>query len=154
MVFAKLNVQAFLRSPFLPLTAMHKKIWAILIFISVLLIVSAPVNTNAQTSNPLFTDENIVIGSLVTIHAAQMTYGAVYGNGNYATTLEALRRAELIDPILASNNVPTSDVKDCPSGQTKCDYAPHKTQCCLAGERCIANVGCRCFNLKNGNKCF
>lgn len=32
----------------------------------------------------------------------------------------------------------------CPSGQTECTYLPGKTQCCLAGEMCIANVGCRC----------
>lgn len=49
----------------------------------------------------------------------------------------------VIDPILATTeNV--SAVQDCPSGQTECTYAPHKTQCCLAGERCIQNVGCRC----------
>ncbi|CAF3312408.1 unnamed protein product [Rotaria sp. Silwood2] len=60
----------------------------------------------------------------------------------------------VIDPILASNGVAPSKVKDCPSGQTECDYAPHKSQCCLAGERCIKNVGCRCFNLKLGNKCL
>jgi len=60
----------------------------------------------------------------------------------------------VIDPILASNNVVPSEIKDCPSGQVECKYSPGKTQCCLAGERCIQNVGCRCFNLKNGNKCF
>jgi len=55
----------------------------------------------------------------------------------------------VIDPILAT----VESVKTCPAGQAECDYAPHKSQCCLAGERCIKNVGCRCFNLKNGNKC-
>ncbi|CAF3126390.1 unnamed protein product [Rotaria sp. Silwood2] len=59
----------------------------------------------------------------------------------------------VIDPILASNEKVSSQIKDCPPSQKECDYAPHKTQCCLAGERCIPNVGCRCFNLKNGNKC-
>ncbi|MFN0277388.1 MAG: hypothetical protein ACKVRN_02185 [Pyrinomonadaceae bacterium] len=53
-------------------------------------------------STSLLTDEHIVIRSLVTIHAAQMTYASTYGNGNYAATLEALRQAELIDPVLAS----------------------------------------------------
>jgi hypothetical protein len=60
----------------------------------------------------------------------------------------------VIDPILASNGIDTSAIKDCPSGQITCAYAPHKTQCCTPGERCIQNVGCRCFNLKNGNKCL
>jgi len=59
----------------------------------------------------------------------------------------------VIDPILAMSEPVSSQIKDCPAGQTECTYAPHKTQCCLAGERCIKNVGCRCFNLKNGNKC-
>jgi len=57
----------------------------------------------------------------------------------------------VIDPILAT--VESVPIKDCPAGQKSCTYAPHKTQCCLAGESCIPNVGCRCFNLKNGNKC-
>ncbi len=59
----------------------------------------------------------------------------------------------VIDPILASNEQVSSQIKDCPAGQKECTYAPHKTQCCLAGESCIPNVGCRCFNLKNGNRC-
>ncbi|CAF1339484.1 unnamed protein product [Adineta steineri] len=59
----------------------------------------------------------------------------------------------VIDPILASNENVSSQIKDCPPNQKTCQYAPHKTQCCLAGENCIPNVGCRCFNLKNGNKC-
>jgi len=41
---------------------------------------------------------------------------------------------------------------DCPTGQAKCEYLPHKTQCCLQGEKCIPNVGCRCFNL-HGKSC-
>ncbi|CAF1460582.1 unnamed protein product [Rotaria sordida] len=60
----------------------------------------------------------------------------------------------VIDPILASNEKVSSQIKDCPPDQKQCAYAPHKTQCCLAGERCIPNVGCRCFNFKNGNKCI
>ncbi|CAF3403679.1 unnamed protein product [Rotaria sp. Silwood1] len=59
----------------------------------------------------------------------------------------------VIDPILASNKKVSSQIKDCPPNQKKCTYAPHKTQCCLVGESCIPNVGCRCFNFKNGNKC-
>ena len=59
----------------------------------------------------------------------------------------------VIDPILAANEESASPVQTCPSGQKQCDYAPRKSQCCLAGERCIPNAGCRCFNLKNGNRC-
>lgn len=32
----------------------------------------------------------------------------------------------------------------CPPKQTLCNYAPKKFECCLAGENCIPNVGCRC----------
>jgi len=32
----------------------------------------------------------------------------------------------------------------CPNGQTLCVYAKGKSECCLAGESCIPNVGCRC----------
>jgi hypothetical protein len=35
-------------------------------------------------------------------------------------------------------------VGDCPAGQFACTYKPGKTQCCLNGEHCIPNVGCRC----------
>jgi hypothetical protein len=33
----------------------------------------------------------------------------------------------------------------CPSGETFCQYTPDKFECCLAGENCIPNVGCRCL---------
>ena len=81
---------------------MYKNIPTILIVFLVLIFVPNTLTTNAQTSSSQIADENIVIRSLLTIHGAQMTYASTYGNGNYATTLEALRHAELIDPILAS----------------------------------------------------
>jgi protein-disulfide isomerase len=59
----------------------------------------------------------------------------------------------VIDPILASNEKSSSEIQDCPAGEMQCAYAPKKAECCLSGERCIPNVGCRCFNLKNGNRC-
>ena len=59
----------------------------------------------------------------------------------------------VIDPILAANKKISSHVMGCPPSQKQCNYAPHKSECCLAGENCIPNVGCRCFNLKNGNRC-
>ena len=33
----------------------------------------------------------------------------------------------------------------CPSTEKVCDYAPHESECCLIGESCIPNVGCRCL---------
>jgi len=34
----------------------------------------------------------------------------------------------------------------CPSGETFCQYTPDKSECCLNGENCIPNVGCRCMS--------
>lgn len=59
----------------------------------------------------------------------------------------------IIDPILASNVETKFDYHDCRTGEELCTYSPGKSECCLAGERCIPNVGCRCFNLRNGNQC-
>ncbi len=101
-VSAKLYLQALLALLVLYSNNMRKKTSAILILFSSLLIASAAINANAQTSTSQFTDEKSVIGSLRAIHGAQMTYAATYGNGHYAATLEALRLAELIDPVLAS----------------------------------------------------
>ena len=33
----------------------------------------------------------------------------------------------------------------CVNNQTVCDYSPNKFECCLTGEECIPNVGCRCL---------
>jgi len=38
----------------------------------------------------------------------------------------------------------THTPNDCPPGQFPCTYKAGKTQCCLNGEHCIPNVGCRC----------
>jgi len=38
----------------------------------------------------------------------------------------------------------------CPDGESVCNYAPDKMECCLAGENCIPNVGCRCVNKAAG----
>ena len=81
---------------------MRNKTSTTLIFLSVLLIVSSALNTPSQTTNSLFKHEKLVIRSLKTIHGAQMTYSATNGNGQYAVTLEALRRAGFIDSVLAS----------------------------------------------------
>jgi hypothetical protein len=41
--------------------------------------------------------------------------------------------------LSVGDNPPT-----CKVNQTICNYSPNKYQCCLAGEMCIPNVGCRC----------
>jgi len=45
------------------------------------------------------------------------------------------------------NKYPSVFLSDpsCPSGQTYCQYTPTKYECCLPGENCIPNVGCRCL---------
>ncbi|KJE93977.1 hypothetical protein CAOG_04686 [Capsaspora owczarzaki ATCC 30864] len=35
-------------------------------------------------------------------------------------------------------------VTDCPAGEIVCNFLPGQSQCCLAGENCVPNVGCRC----------
>lgn len=60
----------------------------------------------------------------------------------------------VVDPLLATNeqiDAPTNTT--CKPDQKPCEFLPGKIQCCLPGENCIQNVGCRCFNLRNGNKC-
>lgn len=47
---------------------------------------------------------------------------------------------QLLDPFFATTMLATT----CPAGQKQCEYLPGKTECCLGGESCIPNVGCRC----------
>lgn len=49
------------------------------------------------------------------------------------------RAAKKVPVVQFANGVAT-----CPAGDVLCTYMPGKTQCCLAGEMCIPNVGCRC----------
>jgi len=49
------------------------------------------------------------------------------------------------DTVLVSHPSPFTNTT-CPSGESVCNYAPDKTECCLAGENCIPNVGCRCLH--------
>jgi len=60
----------------------------------------------------------------------------------------------MIDPLLSGVMSDRSTVTHkhvsmkqaaCPSGETFCQYTPTKSECCLAGENCIPNVGCRCL---------
>ncbi|XP_072047332.1 uncharacterized protein [Amphiura filiformis] len=53
---------------------------------------------------------------------------------------------QVIDPLLGYDNkkYKSFNQMSCPSGQSECQYLPGKTACCLAGEHCIPNVGCRC----------
>ncbi|MDM7921368.1 MAG: hypothetical protein QUS14_03630, partial [Pyrinomonadaceae bacterium] len=56
----------------------------------------------AYSQTPRVFQEPFVLRSLGKVHAAQITYSAVYGNGQFAPTLEALRNVEMIDAALAS----------------------------------------------------
>jgi len=53
---------------------------------------------------------------------------------------------QVLDPLLGRSSPRARHMKlnDCPAGQQLCNYSPNKFQCCLPGERCIKNVGCRC----------
>jgi len=47
-------------------------------------------------------------------------------------------------PSFGRPNERVLPLSNCPSGKIECDYLPGKYQCCLTGERCVPNVGCRC----------
>jgi hypothetical protein len=57
---------------------------------------------DAFAQSPRVFREHLVLRSLGTVSAAQATYSAVYGNGQYAPTLEALHNVGMIDVALAS----------------------------------------------------
>ncbi len=57
----------------------------------------------SAAGSPFRVSERFVLRSVRTIHAAEMTYGATYGNGNYGA-LSALGQAHLIDVALATGN--------------------------------------------------
>jgi len=55
----------------------------------------------------------------------------------------------ILDPLLTPFDdsafvEKSSTAATCPAGQVSCEYLPGTSQCCLAGENCIKNVGCRC----------
>lgn len=52
---------------------------------------------------PYIQNERFAIRALRTIHSAEVTYSAVYGNGNYGS-LDNLRQANFIDSTLASGD--------------------------------------------------
>lgn len=49
-------------------------------------------------------------------------------------------------PIVYSTN------QTCPTGEQVCNYSPDQYMCCLSGEKCIPNVGCRCASKRSGHK--
>ncbi|XP_033628931.1 uncharacterized protein LOC117291388 [Asterias rubens] len=51
--------------------------------------------------------------------------------------------SKVINPLL-KNQEYSSPKKSCPAGEERCEYLPGKIECCLSGEACIPNVGCRC----------
>lgn len=56
---------------------------------------------SGQTNDSRYFHEKLVVKALMDINAAQATYSAVFGNGNYGTNLD-LRDTGLIDEVLAS----------------------------------------------------
>jgi hypothetical protein len=68
-----------------------------LVIISLFLIINAPAN------NPRRVNERFVIKSLQTIFAAQATFAATRGNGNYGSNFDLLADG-LIDEVLANGN--------------------------------------------------
>jgi hypothetical protein len=61
----------------------------------------APGIVSGQANDTRYFHEKLVVKALTDINAAQATYIAVFGNGNYGTNLD-LREAGLIDEVLAS----------------------------------------------------
>ncbi|XP_038073983.1 uncharacterized protein LOC119742039 [Patiria miniata] len=57
-------------------------------------------------------------------------------------TLDDWRK--VIDPLIYSAEDTYYMPKTCPAGEAECKYLPGKMECCLNGEFCIPNVGCRC----------
>lgn len=67
----------------------------------------------------------------------------VYVAGQYTWTAENWE--SIIDSVLGSaKQASLLTTGECPTGQVSCEYLPGSFQCCLAGEYCIPNVGCRC----------
>ena len=70
---------------------------------------------------------------------------------NSTTTRRTHRPSKATEPIAAFSTLLTKAIhhytanETCPNNQTVCDYAPKKFECCLKGENCIPNVGCRCL---------
>jgi len=72
------------------------------------------------------------------------------------STMETIAEAEVITPkkhhkkakctTQRAHKTRTFHKKatDCPAGEPACAYLPGKVECCLPGEMCIPNVGCRC----------
>jgi hypothetical protein len=96
--FAKI-LEVIILNPELPQNTMLKKshLTFALVIISLFLIINAPAN------NPRRVNERFVIKSLQTIFAAQATFAATRGNGNYGSNFDLLADG-LIDEVLANGN--------------------------------------------------
>jgi protein-disulfide isomerase len=53
---------------------------------------------------------------------------------------------QLLDPLFQTSRI------TCPPEKPKCEYLPGKFECCLSGEGCIPNVGCRCAEIGCASK--
>jgi len=82
---------------------MNPKSLAVKIPVTLLLLLAAFTFANAQTAPPRRFSEAMVLRSLRTIHGAQATYQATYGNGNFGS-LQSLFHREFIDEALASGS--------------------------------------------------
>jgi len=87
-------------------------------------------------------------------------------NGVYISADSSWKVADwksVIDPIIRANSrtllqhelthsavlsSPLAQNTTCPSTSKYCEYSPGKTECCIIGETCIPNVGCRCATAK------
>jgi len=61
------------------------------------------------------------------------------------TTTTRSERVAALSAVLNKASQRMSANETCPAGQAVCDYEPKKYECCLKGENCIPNVGCRCL---------
>lgn len=71
-------------------------------FFHILLLLNVFASVSLAAANyPGIVNERFALRSMRTLHSAQITYAATYGNGNYGT-LNTLGQAQFIDPALAT----------------------------------------------------
>lgn len=51
---------------------------------------------------------------------------------------------QLLDPFVGTSGATETSPMTCPTSEETCEYLAGKIECCLSGESCIPNVGCRC----------
>jgi len=58
--------------------------------------------------------------------------------------LQQQKESERIQTSYTFTELMSLSNNTCPAGESFCQYTPTKSECCLPGEACIPNVGCRC----------